>query len=127
MGGSGAFNWSHCSLHGLSVSPGLLPPDRFQACDALAQGAHLMGFFDLASLLAQAQLQELIPGFAELGAKLRGGKFTNLLNSHGSDGGGWASSGGALADNETAAERQLGVSQPEGFLGDPGRHPGQFK
>src|SRR5471030_2155487 len=62
---------------------GLLLEDGREPRDILAEDAQLMGLLHLAGLLAHPQLEELVAGFAELGADFGGGEFADFFRSHG--------------------------------------------
>src|SRR5258708_40065608 len=57
--------------------------DGLQACDVLAVFAQEVRLLDLAGVLAQAELEELFAGLAELGGDLGRGEVADFLGSHG--------------------------------------------
>src|SRR5690606_15182358 len=61
----------------------LLLEDGLKAGDVLAVNAQEVRLLNLAGVLAQAELEELFAGFAELGADLAGREFADFLGSHG--------------------------------------------
>src|SRR5512135_3420235 len=61
----------------------LLFENGFQPGDVLAVGAKQVRLLDLTGVLAQAQLEELVAGFAELGGDLGGGEVADFFGSHG--------------------------------------------
>ena len=56
--------------------------DGEEAGDVLAERTQLVGFLDLAGLFAQAELEELLAGLAELGDGFLSGKITDFFGSH---------------------------------------------
>ena len=56
--------------------------DGFHAGDVFADAADGVGFLDLAGLLAKAELEELLAGFAELGVDFREGEVVDFLGCH---------------------------------------------
>ena len=61
----------------------LFVQDGFETSDILTEETQLMGFFDLADLLTQTQLEELLTRFAELGGDLDWREFADFFRSHG--------------------------------------------
>src|SRR5476651_431649 len=56
--------------------------DGLEVGDVLAERAQLVGLLDLSGLLAQAKLEELLAGFAELGGDLGGREIADFFGSH---------------------------------------------
>src|SRR6478609_7498441 len=61
----------------------LLLQDGLQARDVLAVGAQEVRLLDLAGILAQAELEELLAGLAELRGDLARGEVADFFGSHG--------------------------------------------
>jgi len=61
----------------------LLVDGGFEPSDVLAEDADFVSFFYLSGLLAQAELEKLLAGFAELGFDLGRREFANFFGSHG--------------------------------------------
>src|SRR5438067_2076249 len=60
----------------------LLVRDGLEPRDVLAERAQLVGFFHLAGLLAQLELEELLADLAELGVDLGGREIADFFRSH---------------------------------------------
>lgn len=106
----------------------LFVQDGLKARDVLSERAQFMSLFDLACLLTQTQVQELLPCLAELGADFSRRKFADILGSHGgSELQFGASGGGAIPSNKAAAEWELRVSKSERLLRDRLGNAGEFE
>src|SRR5687767_14276951 len=86
-----------------------------------------MGLLDLTGLLAQLELEELLPRLTGLGGNLGGRQFADFFRSHdGSKSCFWLGRG-SVALNETAVEGKFRVGETERLLGNGHGHAREFE